>query len=119
MLGLKNKTPEKTEGVKEVLEKNSKPKKSRFVRFLTAFAVLALLVYSLITIISQQAQIAQLKKESDVIEKKITVAKQQNDEYTRLLSSDNDDEYMEKIAIEKLGYAYPNERRFYIVTNDD
>ena len=26
---------------------------------------------------------------------------------------------MEKIAIEKLGYAYPNERRFYIVNNSD
>ena len=26
-----------------------------------------------------------------------------------------DTEYMEKIAIEKLGYAYPDERRFYVV----
>lgn len=51
-------------------------------------------------IISQQAQIAQLRKESDAINKKITAAKQLNDEYTRLLSSDDEAEYMEKIAIE-------------------
>ena len=75
--------------------------------------------FSGVIIISQQAQIAQLRKESDAINKKITAAKQLNDEYTRLLSSDDEAEYMEKIAIEKLGYAYPNERRFYIVNNSD
>jgi cell division protein FtsL len=99
--------------------KNPKPKRSRFVKLLTIFAVAALVVYSGVTIISQQAQIAQLRKESDAINKKITAAKQLNDEYTRLLSSDDEAEYMEKIAIEKLGYAYPNERRFYIVNNSD
>ena len=86
---------------------------------MTIFAVAALVVYSGVIIISQQAQIAQLRKESDAINKKITAAKQLNDEYTRLLSSDDEAEYMEKIAIEKLGYAYPNERRFYIVNNSD
>lgn len=119
MFGKKNKAPKDTDGVQDVLEKAPKRKHSRFGRFLTVFAVAALLVYSLATIISQQAQIAQLKKESSVIEKKITAAKQLNDEYTRLLSSDDEAEYMEKIAIEKLGYAYPNERRFYIVNNDN
>lgn len=119
MLGKKNKAPLESDGTLDVLEKAQKPKRSRFVRVLTVVAVAVLLVYSLATIISQQAQIAQLKKESGVIEKKITAAKQLNDEYTRLLSSDDEAEYMEKIAIEKLGYAYPNERRFYIVNNDD
>ena len=27
-------------------------------------------------------------------------------------------EYMKKIAIDKLGYAYPEERRFYIVNQN-
>ena len=117
MLGFKNKTSETADAEKDAAKKNPKPKRSRFVKLLTIFAVAALVVYSGVIIISQQAQIAQLRKESDAINKKITAAKQLNDEYTRLLSSD--DEYMEKIAIEKLGYAYPNERRFYIVNNSD
>lgn len=116
MLGFKNKT---ADAEKDAAKKNPKPKRSRFVKLLTIFAVAALVVYSGVTIISQQAQIAQLRKESDAINKKITAAKQLNDEYTRLLSSDDEAEYMEKIAIEKLGYAYPNERRFYIVNNSD
>ena len=48
--------------------------------------------------------------------KKITEAKQQNDEYIRLLSADDEAAYMERIAIERLGYAYPNERRFISLT---
>ena len=117
MLGFKNKTSETADAEKDAAKKNPKPKRSRFVKLLTIFA--ALVVYSGVIIISQQAQIAQLRKESDAINKKITAAKQLNDEYTRLLSSDDEAEYMEKIAIEKLGYAYPNERRFYIVNNSD
>ena len=115
MLGFKNKTSETADAEKDAAKKNPKPKRSRFVKLLTIFAVAALVVYSGVIIISQQAQIAQLRKESDAI----NAAKQLNDEYTRLLSSDNEAEYMEKIAIEKLGYAYPNERRFYIVNNSD
>ena len=116
MLGFKNKTSETADAEKDAAKKNPKPKRSRFVKLLT---IAALVVYSGVIIISQQAQIAQLRKESDAINKKITAAKQLNDEYTRLLSSDDEAEYMEKIAIEKLGYAYPNERRFYIVNNSD
>lgn len=93
----------------------TKEKKSRVIKFLTVAAVFCLIIYSVFTIISQQAQIAQLKKQSEDLSAKITEAKQQNDEYIRVLSSDDEAEYIERIAIERLGYAYPNERRFYVV----
>ncbi|MGN0623169.1 MAG: septum formation initiator family protein [Oscillospiraceae bacterium] len=93
----------------------TKEKKSRVIKLLTAAAVFCLIIYSVFTIISQQAQIAQLKKQSEDLSAKITEAKQQNDEYIRVLSSDDEAEYIERIAIERLGYAYPNERRFYVV----
>ena len=76
-------------------------KRAGLVKIITTIAVFCLIIYSVFNIISQQAQIAQLK--------------QQNDEYIRLLSADDESEYMERIAIERLGYAYPNERRFYVV----
>lgn len=68
-------------------------------------------------IISQQAQIAGLRKETASISKKITQAEQKRDEYTSLLKSD-EKEYMQKAAVEKFGYAYPNERRFYVVNKN-
>ena len=79
------------------------------------FAVVCLVVYSIIVIISQQVQIVQLRQERAEITATMTEMRRRNDEYTRLLASDNESEYMEKIAIEKLGYAYPDERRFYVV----
>lgn len=79
------------------------------------FAGFCLIVYSVIVIISQQVQIVQLKQQKQEISDMISEARQLNDEYTRLLASDDESAYMEKIAIEKLGYAYPNERRFYVV----
>jgi cell division protein FtsL len=94
-------------------------KKSFFLsKPLTALAIVCLIVYSVISVVSQQVQIAEIKKESDELSQKITEAKQQNDEYIRLLSADDEAAYMERIAIERLGYAYPNERRFYIVDAD-
>ena len=92
-----------------------KESKTGVVRIITAIAVFGLIIYSVFSIISQQAQIAQLRKQSEELSAQITEAKQQNDEYIRLLSSDDEAEYMERIAIERLGYAYPNERRFYVV----
>ncbi|MBR1392478.1 MAG: septum formation initiator family protein [Ruminococcus sp.] len=98
-------------GVQTVYER---PKK-RLGHVIGAIAVFCLIVYSVFNIISQQAQIAQLKKQSEELAAQITEQEQRNDEYTRLLSSGDEAEYMERIAVEQLGYAYPNERRFYIV----
>jgi hypothetical protein len=36
----------------------------------------------------------------------------------RTLESDDLSAYMEKIALEERGYAYPNERRFYDTSRD-
>lgn len=98
--------------------KNGEKKSFFLSKPLTALAIVCLIVYSVISVVSQQVQIAEIKKESDELSQKITEAKQQNDEYIRLLSADDEAAYMERIAIERLGYAYPNERRFYIVDAD-
>ncbi len=82
---------------------------------LAVLAAFVLIVYSVITIISQQVQIAGLRQEKKEIDARMTEARRLNDEYTRLLSNEDEEEYMEMIAVEKLGYAYPDERRFYVV----
>ena len=92
--------------------------RSVLITIMGVFAVICLTGYALWTIIAQQSEIAQLEKETEELSEKITVAKQQNDEYTRLLSEDDEDAYMEQIAIGRLGYAYPDEKRFYIISGD-
>lgn len=118
MFGKKNKNADtQTDDLEnKVVEPVEKKKKSRFLRPVLTIIVVCFCIYAVGDIISQQAQIVQLQKETNQISQKITEAKQQNDEYSRLLSSD-EAEYIERIAIEKFGYAYPNERRFYIVNS--
>jgi cell division protein FtsL len=97
--------------------KSARRKKDRsgVFKVLGFFAAFVLVVYSIVVIISQGVQIQELRDEKEQIDEQISEAKQLNDEYTRLLSSEDESEYMERIAVEKLGYAYPNERRFYVV----
>lgn len=91
-------------------------KKKSLASKIATIAILVFLVYSLYIVIFQQAELNEQQKELANIKSQITVAKQENDEYTRLLSGKDESEYMKKIAIERYGYAYPNERRFYVAS---
>lgn len=91
-------------------------KKKSLVSKITTIAVVVFLIYALYLVISQQAEINEQQKQLANIKSQITVAKQENDEYTRLLSGEDESEYMKKIAIERYGYAYPDERRFYVAS---
>ena len=97
--------------------RSSEKKKNRsgIFKVMASFAAFSLIIYSVVTIISQQVQIAKLRQEEKEINERMSEARQLNDEYSRLLSSEDEDAYMEMIAVERLGYAYPEERRFYIV----
>ena len=109
-------TIKKGEGA--VASKSESGKRSILITILGVIAILCLIGYAIWTILSQRSEIAQLKQDTQELSDKITVAKQQNDEFTRLLSEDDEDTYMEQIAIGKLGYAYPGEKRFYIINGD-
>lgn len=98
--------------------KNGKKKKSRFFKPVLVVIVICFCVFAVADIVSQQAQIEELKQETEAMAEKIEESKQLNDEYTAMLNSD-EAEYMEKVAVEQLGYAYPNERRFYVVNGSD
>lgn len=72
-----------------------------------------LLVYSVGEIIETQANNAEMKVQKEKLQAEITETIQANDEYRRVLNIDDEEEYMFTVAVEKLGYAYPRERRFY------
>lgn len=95
-----------------------KKKKKSFGRSIGMFAGICLVIYTIVVVVSQRIEISNAQQEMDEMDAQITEARQANDEYTRILSSDDEAEHMKRIAIERLGYAYPNERRFYIVDSD-
>ena len=68
--------------------------------------------------VAMQIDSAEKAKELDTIQAKIDAYKLQNEEMQRTLDSDDLSDYMERIALEERGYAYPNERRFYDTSRD-
>lgn len=108
----KKKTLKREAGNRKQKSKSNKSKV--WIRF---FAI-CLVLYALVNVVSQRIEIAKAEKLAEETSAKITAAKQENDEYTRILNENDEAAYMERIAIERLGYAYPNERRFYIVDAD-
>ena len=100
------------------LEERRVPKKKRkLAKKIFVVIALCFCAYAAFTIIYDKAEIARLRSEKAEITKQIDEEKAQNDEYSRMLES-GEKEYMNKIAIDKLGYAYPEERRFYIVNQN-
>ena len=72
-------------------------------------AVLCFAVYVAYAMVTQQAQIKDRGEELAAVEEKIAQQEQKNKKAERLLTLGDDEEYIERIAKEKLGYAYPNE----------
>ena len=101
----------------EEYEEYAPKKKRKLAKRLVVIIAICFSVYMGITIIYDKAEIAKLRSETSEISKQIDEEKAQNDEYSRMLES-GEKEYMKKIAIDKLGYAYPEERRFYIVNQN-
>ncbi len=81
--------------------------------------ILALvMVYAVYLWVSQSAKAEELQKSNEELKAQITLTQQQCDEYSRILSSDDQSEYMERIAIEKYGYGYPGEKRYYFTSKE-
>lgn len=86
--------------------------------YIKNLALAMLMIYALVQFVYQQAMISDKKDEINLLQEKLKYAKEQNDDYLRLINMTDESEYLESIAIEKLGYAYPNERRFYDISRN-
>ena len=76
---------------------------------------IAFVVYAGITLVNLQTFIQTKSNEIGDLQKRIEAQQQKNTELQNNLNKDTDTSYVEKIAREKLGLAYPNERVFYNV----
>lgn len=66
-----------------------------------------------VTIVNQQVGLLEKKEQLAELEQRKEELIAANDEYQRILNVVDEREYMERVAIEVLGYAYPSEIRFY------
>lgn len=79
------------------------------VRVACVLFVLGCIVYTGYTM----ATVSEKHDELVQIQEKTVALEAENLELSRILDSEDTDAYMEKVAIETMNYAYPNERRFY------
>ena len=71
-----------------------------------------LIVYLAVTLIISQVDIMVKRQELGSLNTDLARQMEQNTELERLISSGGEDEYMERIARDRLGYAAPGERIF-------
>ena len=74
--------------------------------------ILFLIVYSGIVFVKQEVEINKYKKEKQVYLEQIAMAKQKNVDYRKYSEYVNTDEYIEKIAREKLRMLLPEEKLY-------
>lgn len=88
------------------MKKKSKKKRS----IILILAVLVFTVYAAGVLIHNQFEIAEQNRQKAAIESQVADEKVKNEELKDQLRSDGDKEYIARMAREKLGYVYPDER---------
>ncbi|MBQ8622793.1 MAG: septum formation initiator family protein [Oscillospiraceae bacterium] len=96
------------------MARTERKKRSHFADLCKLAVFTLVLVYAVGTIISTQADIAEQKEQIAKLQAEIIETRQENDEYLRILNETDEREYMLTVAVERLGYAYPRETRFYV-----
>jgi len=88
------------------MEKRKKASKSRLLKI----AVSLFMVYVVYSIVMQQLEIRERKMTLESVQQQCQEQSEMNKEVERLLAMSADKAYIERIAREKLGYAYPDEK---------
>lgn len=103
---------------KPVKANNSNTKKGLFNWGLVKITATAMIIVCTVLLITTEQDCKQKERELTKIQSKIDEFNIKNEDLKRTLDSDDLSAYMEKIALEERGYAYPNERRFYDTSRD-
>ena len=81
-------------------------------RRMICLVLMALSLYFMYTIIVIRVNISREQQQLEILERRIYDQRLANDELERIVYSDGEKEYVERIAREKLGYAAIDERIF-------
>ena len=96
-------------------KKGTKKHKSFFLR-LALIGFFGFLCYGVVSFFMLQMDLAQKDQELQEINQKIQTQKQTNQELKTMLGEEHYSEYIARVAREKLGYVYPDERIFVDVS---
>ena len=88
------------------MEKQKKTSKSRLLKI----AVCLFVVYIAYSTVVQQLEIRDRKITLEAVQQQCQQQIEENKEVERLLAMSADKDYIERIARERLGYAYPDEK---------
>ena len=79
-------------------------------------AVAAVVCFSFTNIVRNKLELAKKQEELAELQQKVADRETENASYENILNEEDERTYMERLAKEKLGYAYPDELRFYDTT---
>ncbi|MCC8042072.1 MAG: hypothetical protein LIO69_00860 [Oscillospiraceae bacterium] len=105
--------------VKRKLKREYKRKKRRergSFHFIANLVMVLIVGAGLVSVISDRIEYNERKQELEELEEQALALEAENATYESILNEEDERTYMERIAIEELGYAYPDERRFYDTT---
>ena len=96
-----------------LIRKLKKGKKRSLFTYVSMAVIFAMIIACIISVIVTHSSISDMQSELRSIDAKKQELEAENVELQRILEDDDMNAYMEKIAIEDMDYAYPNERRYY------
>jgi cell division protein FtsB len=105
------KTPKK--GFVKYNNEDASVKQSFFLNVIIKITIVLTIVACIAMTVYLQSSIAEKEKKYNQIQEQIEDLEIKNEELNLTLNSDDIEAYMQKLAIEKYGYAYPDEIRFY------
>ncbi len=91
-----------------------KMRKNRSAAGILGVPVAVILIAAcLFSIVSDKVELSVKQQELEALREQAKTLEAENAGYESILSEEDERTYMERIATEQLGYAYPDERRFY------
>ncbi|HWP50893.1 MAG TPA: spore cortex biosynthesis protein YabQ [Clostridia bacterium] len=91
---------------------NVSKRKKRKANWLVRLFMLCFVGFVAVSLIGMQVEVTSKRRQLLSLQQNVEQQKRINAETQRLLSGENDEEYIERVARDKLGYAYPDEKIF-------
>ncbi len=91
---------------------NVSKRKKRKANWLVRFFMLCFVGFVAVSLIGMQVEVTSKRRQLLALQQNVAQQQRLNAETQRLLNGENDEEYIERVARDKLGYAYPDEKIF-------
>lgn len=90
------------------MEKQKKGRKSYILRL----CMVVIVAYAAVSLIDMQVTLSARAQERDELQQRVETQRIANKELERQIAAGVDEEYIERVARDKLDYVYPDERVF-------